>query len=62
MGYCNDVMGYIPSLRVLKEGGYEGGRSMIVYGLPTWRWGENVEDSITATARKLVDEVNAATN
>lgn len=24
-GYSNDVFGYVPSLRVLKEGGYEGG-------------------------------------
>jgi neutral ceramidase len=22
-GYCNDVFGYVPSLRVQKEGGYE---------------------------------------
>src|SRR5690606_12417915 len=34
-GYCNDVMAYIPSLRVLKEGGYEGATSMIYYGQPT---------------------------
>ena len=34
-GYANDVMAYIPSLRVLKEGGYEGGGAMIYYGLPT---------------------------
>ena len=27
-GYSNDVMGYIPSKRVLKEGGYEGGGAM----------------------------------
>ena len=33
--YCNDVMAYIPSLRVLKEGGYEGATSMIYYGQPT---------------------------
>jgi neutral ceramidase len=33
-GYCNDVMGYIPSLRVLKEGGYEAGGAMINYGRP----------------------------
>src|SRR6266704_6808946 len=33
-GYCNDVMTYIPSFRVLKEGGYEGGRAMIPYGMP----------------------------
>ncbi len=34
-GYSNDVMAYIPSRRVLGEGGYEGGGSMIYYGLPT---------------------------
>jgi len=33
-GYSNDVMGYIPSLRVLKEGGYEAGGAMINYGRP----------------------------
>ena len=27
-GYSNDVFGYVPSLRVLKEGGYEGGDSL----------------------------------
>lgn len=34
-GYTNDVFAYIPSLRVLKEGGYEGGGAMIVYGQPS---------------------------
>jgi hypothetical protein len=24
-GYSNDVFGYVPSARVLREGGYEGG-------------------------------------
>jgi hypothetical protein len=33
-GYSNDVMGYIPSLRVLQEGGYEGGGAMVNYGRP----------------------------
>ena len=33
-GYSNDVFAYIPSLRVLKEGGYEGAGAMIVYGQP----------------------------
>ena len=32
MGYANDVMTYIPSERILKEGGYEGKTSMWVYG------------------------------
>ncbi|MCK5136794.1 MAG: neutral/alkaline non-lysosomal ceramidase N-terminal domain-containing protein [Bacteroidales bacterium] len=37
MAYANDVMTYIPSERVLKEGGYEGEESMWVYGLHgTW--------------------------
>ncbi len=33
-GYTNDVMAYIPSERVLAEGGYEGGGAMLYYGLP----------------------------
>ena len=38
--YANDVMAYIPSERVLSEGGYEGGGSMVYYGLPSpWKTG-----------------------
>lgn len=38
MGYCNDVMGYIPSARILREGGYEGAVAQIVFNLPgTWK-------------------------
>ena len=33
-GYSNEVMCYIPSERVLKEGGYEAESSMIYYGMP----------------------------
>ncbi|MCA9068237.1 MAG: hypothetical protein KDA84_04905, partial [Planctomycetaceae bacterium] len=47
-GYANDVMAYIPSRRVLKEGGYEGASSMIYYGLPTI-WSPKVEDMIVTT-------------
>jgi hypothetical protein len=62
-GYCNDVMTYIPSLRVLREDsvtkpgarwGYEGSYCFVVYGLPAKRWGENVEDLITSGAEELV--------
>jgi neutral ceramidase len=52
-GYSNDVMGYIPSERVLREGGYEGARSMIVYGHPS-PWAAGLEDKIVAKARELV--------
>jgi hypothetical protein len=54
--YANDVMAYIPSLRVLTEGGYEGQSSMAVYGLPTDRWKENVEDLVTEGAKAIVKE------
>jgi hypothetical protein len=51
--YCNDVMAYIPSLRVLKEGGYEGATAMIYYGQPA-PWSPDVEENIvTAVARGL---------
>ena len=53
-GYCNDVMTYIPSLRVLKEGGYEGGLAMIPYGQPALRWADDVEDLITSAVNRLV--------
>ncbi|MEZ6129704.1 MAG: neutral/alkaline non-lysosomal ceramidase N-terminal domain-containing protein [Planctomycetaceae bacterium] len=56
-GYSNDVMAYIPSLRVLKEGGYEGASSMIYYGLPTV-WSENVEEHIVETVHALAKDVN----
>jgi hypothetical protein len=52
-GYTNDVMAYIPSLRVLKEGGYEGGGAMVYYGLPTV-WGPQVEELIVAAVHKLI--------
>ncbi|MCS6978216.1 MAG: hypothetical protein NZM31_14580, partial [Gemmatales bacterium] len=51
--YANDVMAYIPSERVLKEGGYEGDTSMIGYGLPS-KWAEGIEDRIISTVRKLI--------
>ena len=52
-GYANDVMAYIPSRRVLTEGGYEGGGAMVYYGLPTV-WAPEVENAIVAeTHRQL---------
>jgi hypothetical protein len=55
-GYSNDVMTYIPSLRVLKEGGYEGGGAMIPYGQPALRWGDDVEDLISGAVTRLVEK------
>jgi hypothetical protein len=55
--YANDVMAYLPSARVLKEGGYEADSSMIYYGLPT-KWAPEVEAKIVEKARALVDELH----
>jgi hypothetical protein len=53
--YCNDVMAYIPSLRVLKEGGYEGATAMIYYAQPT-SWSEAVEDQIVVAVTNLLNQ------
>jgi hypothetical protein len=57
--YCNDVMAYIPSLRVLKEGGYEGASSMIYYGQPT-TWSERVEEDLIAAVARVLDVIAPA--
>ena len=51
-GYANDVMAYIPSARVLKEGGYEGDSSQIYYGQPT-KWAPAIEDRIIGKVLEL---------
>ena len=54
--YANDVMAYIPSERVLKEGGYEADSSMIYYGLPA-RWAPGIEKKIVAKVHELTRQV-----
>lgn len=51
-GYSNDVMSYIPSKRVLDEGGYEGDSSQFLYGMPA-KWRDDIEDRILDTVRRL---------
>lgn len=56
-GYANDVMAYIPSERVLREGGYEGGGAMVYYGLPS-PWAAGLEKQIVDTVKQLRDELS----
>lgn len=56
MGYSNDVMGYIPSATILKEGGYEGATSQMVYGLPSV-WDASVPELIYAEIDKLAQQI-----
>ncbi|MBA4066714.1 MAG: hypothetical protein C0501_24015 [Isosphaera sp.] len=55
-GYANDVMAYIPSARVLKEGGYEADSSQVYYGMPG-KWSPAIEDLIV---RKVLQLAGAA--
>jgi neutral ceramidase len=57
--YANDVMAYIPSVRVLREGGYEGNTSMMVYGMPAERWNESIEETIAAAVNGLMRRVES---
>ncbi len=52
-GYSNDVFGYVPSLRVLREGGYEGGDAMVYYGRPG-PFTDKVEELIVEKVRDLI--------
>jgi neutral ceramidase len=52
-GYSNDVMAYIASRRILREGGYEGASAMIYYGLPAPWALESEEMIINEVKRQL---------
>jgi neutral ceramidase len=52
-GYNNNLLSYVPSLRVLKEGGYEGVTGMFEYGHRA-PYAETVEERITAKVEELV--------
>lgn len=55
-GYSNDVFAYIPSRRVLLEGGYEGGGAMLVYGQPApfaWSVEETIAEKVDDVVKRL---------
>jgi neutral ceramidase len=55
-GYSNDVMCYIPSARVLREGGYEAVDSMFYYAQPG-PFAEDVEERVFAGVRQVMKSV-----
>lgn len=57
-GYCNDMYGYVPTARVQKEGGYEGGRATLWSWMPA-TWTEDVEERVTKGVRGLVKKVTS---
>jgi len=55
-GYSNYVFGYLPSLRVLKEGGYEAGGAMLYTPFPG-PFDESVEERVIGKVHELVLKV-----
>jgi hypothetical protein len=55
-GYTDTVFGYVPSRRVLAEGGYEGGGAMLYYGRPG-----PFADSVEASLLGQVDALMTST-
>lgn len=58
--YANDVPCYIPSERVLNEGGYEGGGAMVYYDRPS-RFAPGLENRIISTVHRLLPKTFLAT-
>ena len=55
--YCNDIFAYVPSMRILTEGGYEADASLIYYGIPT-RFAPTVEDTLVHKVLDLVKQTS----
>ncbi len=53
-GYSNEVFAYLPSERILAEGGYEGGGAMVYFG---WHgpFEPGVEDRVVGLVKELMD-------
>ena len=54
--YADDVFGYVPSLRVLREGGYEGGEAFYYSTFPT-PFEEDVEERVVRGVVEAVEGV-----
>ena len=57
-GYSNEVPFYVPSRRVLEEGGYEASGAMIYYIQPG-PFAPSVEETIIGGVNKLIGRVRA---
>lgn len=56
-GFAHDLVCYIPSSRILREGGGQEVGVPWSYGLPALEWGDDIEDRIHASVGRLVDRV-----
>jgi neutral ceramidase len=56
-GYTNDVFGYVPSKRVLEEGGYEARGAILFYGTMRTPFLPSVENRIVDKVHQLVGQL-----
>lgn len=56
-GYSNDVLGYIPTERILREGGYEG-RTAMNLGIHPGPWAAGLEEKIVAKTLELARQTD----
>jgi len=57
-GYCNEVFGYVPSQRVLQEGGYEARDSILYYDVTVTPFAPSVEKLIVDKVHELVRQAS----
>ncbi len=51
------MLGYLPTRRMQREGGYEAGRAMLWSALPA-PFTETVEERVVGAVHRLVDKMN----
>lgn len=56
-GYCSDLIGYIPSERVWREGRGEEVEYLWEYSRPTYRWAGDVERRILTEVDRMVNKL-----
>jgi hypothetical protein len=52
-GYCNDVFAYVPTDKILAEGGYEGNTSQVYFGFHG-PWKSGIEETLLRGIHELV--------
>jgi hypothetical protein len=57
--YTDSVFGYVPSTRVLREGGYEGGDAMLYFGRPG-PFADSVESRVLGGVDRLMADAGMA--
>ncbi len=60
--YSNEIYNYLPSLRVLKEGGYEAGGSLLGYTRVPARLAPSVEELVVGKVHELASKLQKSSN